>query len=451
MKNRILLVEERRAPEFSDHGCLARLLRVEQITRILRLEAELFASVSRCELMSSVAPGRVSHIFVCWCLLITTSLLAQQTGGSTSAAQSAPPPAASAAPQFFDPPQFTVSGVTDTTSLGGHGSDAVVRTRDSLARATAALAKSSADTANKQELLRARERTQALLAQHDSAELHHQLADLDEKLGSSLNAVLEYQRAAEMDSTEAYLFDWGAELLLHHAPEPAAEVFSRGSHSFPKSERMLLGLGAARLARGSSEVAVASIAEASDLNPDDSRPYLFLGKIQAAEKAARPEILAKLQRFLKLHPDNAEANYYYAAGLWKQCKDAPDCAQLPQVESLLNTAIRLNSKFTAAYEQLGVVYAEQRDFRRAVAQYQNAIRAGSASGDGSGELQEAHYRLAQAYRQVGDVDAAKAESEIYQRMVKESEQQVERERHEIQQFVYTLRDPATAPARQTPK
>jgi hypothetical protein len=26
-------------------------------------------------------------------------------------------------PQFYDEPQFTVSGVTDTTNLGGHGSD----------------------------------------------------------------------------------------------------------------------------------------------------------------------------------------------------------------------------------------------------------------------------------------------------------------------------------------
>ena len=45
----------------------------------------------------------------------------------------------SSAPQFFDQPQFTVSGVTDTTTLGGHGSDTVVRTRNSLAKETASL------------------------------------------------------------------------------------------------------------------------------------------------------------------------------------------------------------------------------------------------------------------------------------------------------------------------
>src|SRR6185437_9795591 len=32
----------------------------------------------------------------------------------------------SSAPEFFDKPQFEVAGVTDTTNLGGHGSDVAV-------------------------------------------------------------------------------------------------------------------------------------------------------------------------------------------------------------------------------------------------------------------------------------------------------------------------------------
>ncbi len=367
---------------------------------------------------------------------------AQQSECAPAAAQPATP-AASSAPQFFDPPQFTVSGVTDTTGLGGHGSDAVVRTRDSLAKETAALGKGSADPASMQELQRAKEHTQDLLAQHDSAELHHQLADLDEKLGKSLDAVREFQRAAEMDSTEADLFDWGAELLLHHAPEPASEVFGRGSTNFPQSERMLLGLGSAWLARGSPDQAVAFISKASDLDPEDPAPYLFLGRIQAVEKISRDEILARLKRFVALHPENADANYYYAVGLWKQQSEAQSAAQTAQVEALLNTAIRLNPKFTAACVQLGMVRDAQRDLRGAIAEYKKAIQSGADSDDGDVQLQEAHYRLAQSYRRAGDVEAAKAESEIYQRMVKASQQQSERERHEILQFVYTLRDPAT--------
>jgi hypothetical protein len=62
-------------------------------------------------------------------------------------------------------------------------------------------------------------------------------------------------------------------------------------------------------------------------------------------------------------------------------------------------------------------------------------------------MEEAHYRLLQAYRQVGDSAKAEAELQIYDRIAKESAQKAERERHEIRQFVYTLRDqpPAQVP------
>jgi len=62
-------------------------------------------------------------------------------------------------------------------------------------------------------------------------------------------------------------------------------------------------------------------------------------------------------------------------------------------------------------------------------------------------MEEAHYRLAQAYRRVGDAAKAEAELQTYERIAKESEQKTDRERHEIRQFVYTLRDqpPPQAP------
>ena len=133
---------------------------------------------------------------------------------------------------------------------------------------------------------RTREDAVVLIAHHDTAELHHLLGDVQEKLGNSLEAVREYQRAAELDPREPYVFDWGSELLLHHAPEPAVEVFTKGSRLFPNSARMLIGLGAAWFARGSFDQAVDRICEASDLNPADPIPYLFLGRLLSAQPTA---------------------------------------------------------------------------------------------------------------------------------------------------------------------
>ncbi len=408
------------------------------------------------------------------------------------------------APQFFDQPQFTVSGVTDTTSLGGHGSDTVVRTRDSLAKETASLAK--ADTATSREsagiegalrtdvgkapdsfdanhrlgqlLLqtgrareaipylqraaqanpgdydnaydlaranaaagnydRARDDVRTLLARHDKAELHHLLAEIEEKLGNSLEAAHQYQRAAEMEPTETYLFDWGSELLLHHAPEPAAQVFTQGNQLFPRSARMLMGLGAASFARGANDQAVRQFCAASDLNPNDPAPYVFLGKMEHAEKIPSDEVIEKLQRFVTLQPQNAEAHYYFAVASWKH-RDPQDKARASQVESQLADAIRLNPNFAAAELQLGIVRADQGDYSAAIPHYERAIQIAP-------QTEEAHYRLSQAYRQTGQTEKAKAELQTYQQLSKASAQKLEQERHEIRQFVYTLRDQPSSQA-----
>ena len=357
--------------------------------------------------------------------------------------------AAAGTPQFFDEPQFSVSGVTDTTSLGGHGSDTVARTRDSIARDTTTLSEANAGpsgvTPEINKSLRggnyaeARDEVRRLLAHQDTAALHHLLGTIEEKLGDSLNAVHEYQHAAQMDPTEPYMFDWGSELLLHHAPEPAGEVFDKGTKLFPKSTRMWIGLGASSFARGSNEQAVRQVCAASDLNPSDPAPYLFLGKMQHAEKNPPDEVLEKLHRFVTLQPQNAQANYYYAVALWKN-RDPQDKSRAAQIESLLANSIQLDPQFAEAELQLGIVHADQGDFSAAIPHYQRALQIAP-------QTEEAHFRLAQAYRQDGQPEKSREELNLYQQLSKESSAKLERERHEIPQFVYTLRDQSTPQVR----
>jgi tetratricopeptide (TPR) repeat protein len=404
----------------------------------------------------------------------------------------------SSAAKFFDEPHFTVSGVTDTTNLGGHGSDTALRTRETLAKDTASLAKSApelrptetgtekslrenasrqpanfeanhrlgeflaesgraseaipylkraqgsnpADYENSYDLARAyyenaeydraRQIISTLMAAHDTAELHHLLGDLEEKLQDPLEAVRQYQRAAEMVPSERYLFDWGSELLLHNAAEPALDVFARGNRLFPHSERMLLGLGAAWFAQGNDENAVQQICQASDLNPADSGPYLFLGKLQRAETVPSEAAVEKLHRFVLLQPANPEANYYYAVALWKRRKLSPETS-LSQVETLLNATARLNPQYAAAHLQLGILHSGAGNYSAAISDYEKALQIDP-------QMEEAHYRLAQAYRQLGQADKSREQLRLYQQISEESARKADRERHEIRQFVYTLRD-----------
>ena len=401
-------------------------------------------------------------------------------------------------PQFSDEPQFTVAGVTDASNLGGHGPDTVVRTRDSLAKETVSLGAKTTNSPVDEALLRkldehppedasanhhfghmliamgmpkraipyleraaakdpsnyenaydlalanfqagnfavARGEATKLLVAHDQAELHHLLGDVDEKLGNSLEAVRHYQRAAEMDPTEPRLFDWGTELLLHHAPEPAVEVFSKGSRLFPSSQRMLLGLGAAYFAHGDDDDAISRLSQASDLSPSDPAPYQFLGKIVQSQKMPSTEVVEKMHRFVTLEPRNATANYYYALGLWKLRQAAPEKSSVTQVESLLNAAVQNDPKCAPAELQLGIVHSDLGSYSEAIGHFRRALELDP-------QLEEAHYRLAQIYRQSGNSDQAKEELRLYSALQKQSAEKQERERHEIKQFVYTLRDQST--------
>ncbi len=283
---------------------------------------------------------------------------------------------------------------------------------------------------------RARTNTQALLSRQDKDELHHLLGDVEEKLNDPLRAVQEYQRAAELDPSEPNLFDWGAELLMHRAIEPAIEVFTQGNHLFPHSVRMLLGLGVAWYARGSYDAAARRLFEASDLNPGDPTPYLFLGKIQSVEVVQPEGIVERLQRFARLHPENAMANYYYAVSLWEQRTNRGGIDTSTRVESLLEKSVQLDPKLGLGFLQLGIVYSERKDFPKAIAAYQKAIEAAP-------RLDTAHYRLAQAYRQSGETLKAEKELQVFEQLKKETAGEVERERRAIQQFVYTLQGRTT--------
>ena len=214
-----------------------------------------------------------------------------------------------------------------------------------------------------------------------------------------------------------------AAVMLHRAADQAVEVFTTGHRLFPRSIRMLLGLAVALYSRGSYDQAAQRFFEAADLNPSDPAPYLFLGKISNGPITDSPGFAERLERFARLQPENAWANYYYAATLTRTS---------PKARALLENAVRLDPKLGAAFLLLGIVYAEEGNLTKAISAYQSAIEA-------TPPMEEAHYRLAQAYRKTGETVKAQKELELYQQLSQQSAQKLERERGEIQQFVFELK------------
>jgi tetratricopeptide (TPR) repeat protein len=401
----------------------------------------------------------------------------------------------SPAMEFADKPDFTIAGVTDWTAVGGHGSDSILRTSEDLARETLALkppgeakeafesesrlraalagapgtfaanhelgafylhagrygeaipmlqAAYQADPSNAGneydlaaalmgagDFSQAREHAQKLLVHNDKGDLHRLLGELDEKVSDPLAAIHEDEQAVRLDPSEENYFVWGSELLLHRAVWQAAEVFRQGTRAYPKSVRMLTALGTAQFAGALYEDAATSLCAASDLNPADPQPYLFLGRIDLAAPKPLGCVAPRLARLVKEQPQNSLANYLYAMAILKSLQQTPDPKALQQVETLLNTAVTIDPKCADAYLQLGILAFSQHETEKAIGYYNKAIEA-------QPQLGEAHYRLGVAYDRSGSHEKATQEFQLHDEIEKQQAATVERQRREVKQFLVVL-------------
>jgi len=283
----------------------------------------------------------------------------------------------------------------------------------------------------------ARQLVQDLLKKKNAAELHNLLAEIEEKDGKFVPAAKEYEAAAHMDPSESNLFDWGSELLIHHTLEPAIDVFRHATQRYPNSPRLLIGLGMSLYSRGNYDEAVKSLLRAADLNPSDPSGYLFLSKAYDSSPSQADDVIQRFRRFAELQPRNPRASYYYAMSLWKGKRTQDPGLDLQQVESLLNKAIALNPKFAEAHLQLGNLYSDQSKYAEAIPEYVRARELDPALGD-------VYYRMGQAYVHVGEQDRAQEQFQIYQKVRAEHMADLDRQRADIQQFVYSAKDGPSA-------
>jgi len=345
-------------------------------------------------------------------------------------------PSAGQAMEFADKPDFTVAGVTDWTAAGGHGSDSSLRTTEDLTRETLSIKPSSSG----QTLLpnSAPVSDRGSTTNQKNADAHRQAAELAEKHGDPLAAVKEYEQAVHLDPSEQNYFGWGYELLLHRAVWQAQEIFQKGANAYPKSARMLTGLGTALFAGARYDDAALQLCDASDLNPSDPEPYILMGKVQVAAPNPLTCIEQRLSRFVQQQPNNSPANYLYAMAILKHGEQLTDVQVAQQAEALLTKAVTIDSKCGDAYLQLGVLSYTHHDFQKAIALYTKAVEADP-------QLADAHYRLGVAYDRVGETAKAKEEFRLHDAIKKEQADAIERERREIKQFRVVLPDQPANP------
>jgi tetratricopeptide (TPR) repeat protein len=273
---------------------------------------------------------------------------------------------------------------------------------------------------------------QSMMRSKDTGELHNLLAQIEEKDGKFVAAANEFGTAAHLEPSEDNLFDWGSELLLHRTYEPAIDVFRQATRLYPASPRLQIGLGMALYSRGLYEEAVKALLTAADLNPSDPRCYLFLSKAYDSSPNQAEDVIQRFRRYSELEPSDALAQYYYAMSLWKGKRAEGSGLDLQAVESLLKKSIALDEKLPEAHVQLGNLYADEHEYAKSIPEYVRALELNP-------NLPDAHYRLGTDYVHVGQKDRAQSEFDVYQKLRAQHLAEVDKERAEVQQFVYSAK------------
>jgi tetratricopeptide (TPR) repeat protein len=271
---------------------------------------------------------------------------------------------------------------------------------------------------------------ECLLKQRNTGELHELLGQIVEKDGKFLEAAKQFEIAAHMDPSEENLFAWGSEYLLHRTYEPAIDIFQAASQRYPKSTRLLMGLGMALYSRAKYDEAIKALIAASDVDPTDPRCYRFLSHAYNLASSPSDEVVMRFRRYAELQPRNAMAQYYYAMSLSKGNRPQEASPEFHVVESLLLNSIALDSRFAEAHFQLGNLYADQHDYARSFPEYVRATQLDP-------NLSDPHYRLGQYYVHVGRKDLAQQEFDAYQRLRAKFLAELDKEGAEVQQFVYS--------------
>ena len=81
-----------------------------------------------------------------------------------------------------------------------------------------------------------------------------------------------------------------------------SRFFEQGAQRFPKSPRILIGLGLAYYSRGKYDDAIKALIAAADLNPSDPRCYVFLSKAYNSSPLQAEEVIQRFRRYAELQP-----------------------------------------------------------------------------------------------------------------------------------------------------
>jgi Flp pilus assembly protein TadD len=271
----------------------------------------------------------------------------------------------------------------------------------------------------------------------DQAEIHRLLARSNEGVGAFQQASLEYQVAAALEPTEADFYGAGYELILAGSAAAAVKVFDSGTARYPESITLLLGMGTANFLLGQSAEATRIFLRCATLHPDDSRLYPFLSASFTLSGIDPDAVESTFARYYQLHPEDANAAYFYALILVHRNSADTNKASV-DVETLFKRAIQLEPLFAKAHLQLGNVYLDGRDYTHAAEEFAIALRLDPG-------LWETHYKLSAVYKRTGQRELADQQMRLFLAKKSQSVSEDQASGPQLEEFLSVFAKPDPKP------
>ena len=406
--------------------------------------------------------------------------------------------------EFSDQPSFSVAGVTDWTAVGGHGSDATLRTSEDLARQTVTLGARKDQTEAPSAQDRARESTEeaklrdAVAASPGSYAAQHDLGGFYLRTERYKQAIAPLQTASDLDQANA-ADQFGLALAcrgLGDLPQ-AREHVARALAQQKDDANFHRVAGELDEALGDSLRAVQHEERAAKLAPTEENYFVwgselllhraiwqaeqvFANGAQAHPSSARVMTGWGAALFAGAHYDEAaqrlceasdldptQTEPYLLIGKVLLASPAPlTCVQAKLARFASTQPNRADANYLYAMSLLKEggtpnLQTAASLLKRAVAidpndseaylqlgilaftdrRYTEAIDLYNQALRADPQQAEAHYRLGVAYDRTGKLTEARQQFEKHDQLVAEQADQVEAERRQLKQFVVLEANP----------
>jgi tetratricopeptide (TPR) repeat protein len=248
--------------------------------------------------------------------------------------------------------------------------------------------------------------------------------DVDEKLGDFISAVKHYQKAAQIDPSEANLYAVVLEFLRHWTWDAAETNAAYALQQYPASARLQLALGVAFYGDKRFPDAARVFHGLLEKDPANSMYADVLGRTCGEIAGGNPDC-DTLVIFSNQHPGNPSAAFYAAQQILTRPHSAAD---LDEAERLLKRATSENPKLAGAWYQYGLLESERGHWPQCARMLERAIAL-------QPDLASAHYQLANAYAHLGRDSDRKRELALFQTYSRQEKERVDTEVRKMTVFL----------------